>query len=73
MASITGIAGTGHSAWARWSLTALLRRLQSEARSVAATTAQRAVRDDLRPRRRYPAQRDRFIESAAMAREMHRL
>mgnify|MGYP000347872819 CR=1 FL=1 len=69
MASITGFPAR------RWSLAALLRWLQAP---IAAPTAETTVTgvppgNPAPRRRRYPVQRDRVFEQAAMAREMYRL
>jgi hypothetical protein len=75
---MASIADTGHSAGARWTLTALLRRLTPAPRARVAVVrdsdaAAGAAVTEVRRRRHYPAQRDRFIERSAMAREMYRL
>ncbi len=76
---MAAIADAGHSGRARWILTALLRRLAphprtADTRLTAVTVSDdKTVRANLRPRHHYPAQRDRFFERSAMAREMYRL
>ena len=70
MASISGFPAR------RWSLTALLRWLQAPITAPMAETAVTGVSpgDPAPPgKRRYPVQRDRVFEQAAMAREMYRL
>lgn len=77
------IADGGRSAGARWTLTALLRRLQPAPRPrriapiTVALPADRTIADvaEVRPRkkRHYPQQRDSFLETSSMAREMYRL
>jgi hypothetical protein len=75
---MASIADTGHSAGARWTLTALLRRLAPAPRARVVLVQESdvaAVAPVIEARRRhyYPPQRDRFIERSAMAREMYRL
>jgi len=55
---------------ARWTLSALWRRLPSATSEAGSAWASRADRP---AKRFYPPQRDAVFERAALAREMHRL
>ena len=75
---MASLANTGPSAGARWTLAALLRRLQPppRARRIDAVAIGEIAESDppvLRAPRHYPQKRASFIESAAMSREMYRL
>ncbi len=71
---MASIADAGHVGRARWTLAALLHRLQpAPGARVAASEAAVVDRKNRRDRRHYPPKRDNVMEHAAMAREMHRL
>ncbi|MGP4055703.1 hypothetical protein ACTWP6_12910 [Mycobacterium sp. 4D054] len=65
MASIAGL-----RPWPRWRWTWFWQRSTT---TVGHAEDAAAGRPELRSRRHYPPQRDRFMESSAMAREMYRL
>lgn len=67
MASIAGYPAR------RWSLTALLRRLQPSPHAVQVAADVAGAGERRAPRRHYPPQRDGVFERSAMAREMYRL
>ncbi len=71
---MASLVNTGPSAGARWTLAALLRRLQPAARPRRIETVVTAeVAEVRRTKRHYPPQRDAVFERSAMAREMFRL
>lgn len=70
--TMASIADARHPA-RRWSLLALLRKVQARPRPISAV--QTAVVETLEPRKRrsYAPPRDAFLENSSMRREMYRL